>query len=172
MLETVRSNTFASRPLCFLISSERNSPPRPRSCLHALNWSLPRQLVTLPHHFKLQPQRRRKSNRVQPLHPLLLLHQPNLPTALVRLLRPRRHPTHLRPPPSRLALRRRRLRLGQQRTIHRSLALALLPTHRPRGRIQDRRSHDTAYIRSRHLPLRPLQRVRDTAWCSALERFE
>ena len=53
---------------------------------------------------------------------------------LVRLLELRRRHAHLRLRSPRVALRRRRLRLGQLRARHRPVALDVLPAHRPRRR--------------------------------------
>ena len=57
----------------------------------------------------------------------------------------------------RVALRCRRLRLGQHRTRHRPVALVQLPAHRPRRRLPHGRGHDAPHQRGRHLSPGPLR---------------
>jgi hypothetical protein len=66
------------------------------------------------------------------------------PARLVRLLELRRRHAHVRLRSPRVAIRRRRLRLGQLRARDRSLAVALLPAHGPRRHVPVRRGHDPA----------------------------
>ena len=63
----------------------------------------------------------------------------------------------------RVALRHRRLRLGQHRTGHRPVALVHLPAHRPRRRLPHGGGHDAPHQRSRHLSPGPLRHARARA---------
>ena len=56
-----------------------------------------------------------------------------------------------------MALRHRRLRLGQLRARHRPVALAVLSAHRPRRYVSLRRSHDAPHRRSRRAPSRQIR---------------
>ena len=94
--------------------------------------------------------RRQEGARRPARRGLRLLSQGSRAAALVRLLEFRRRDAPARWRAPRVALRHRRLRLGQHRTRHRHVALVHLPAHRPRRRLPHGRGDDAPHQRSRH----------------------
>ena len=70
----------------------------------------------------------------------------------------RRRDAHLRRRPPRVALRRRRLRVGQLRALAGPVAVVRVPPQRPGGRVPHGRGDDAAHRRGRRLPPRPLRK--------------
>ena len=74
----------------------------------------------------------------------------------------------LRPRPPRLALRRRRVRVGQLRALAGPVAVVQLPPQRPGRRVPHGRGDDAAHGRGRRLPPRPIRGARHAAQRAAL----
>ena len=82
------------------------------------------------------------------------------PALLVRVLELRRRHAQLRHRPARVAVRRRRVRLGQLRALSRPVAVVPVPALRPGRRVPVRRGDDPAHRRGRRLPPRQVPRPR------------
>ena len=111
------------------------------------------------HAFSLPSQTRARTRAARTAARLdvRFLSRPAGSARLVRILELRRRHAHLRLRSPRVALRRRRLRLGQLRARHRPVAVAVLPAHRPRRCVPLRRSHDAPHRRSRRASPREIR---------------